>query len=182
MTLIVILMRLYTLQQHEFKVYSHYCNNHPHAVSEMNLLNGNEQYTFFFEVLNDNYVYSALFHHSPKKYQSCRLLRNLQDISLEGFLLTPVQRICKYPLQLSVGVNTIMTVYLCYYYCIILKELLKYTNETHPDYPHVVAAQKAMKDVAMLINEQKRRIENIGKIGSWQRSIDGWKVSSIMIK
>lgn len=35
-------------------------------------------------------------------FQSCRLLRNLQDISLEGFLLTPVQKICKYPLQLSV--------------------------------------------------------------------------------
>lgn len=31
------------------------------------------------------------------------MLRNLQDISLEGFLLTPVQKICKYPLQLSVS-------------------------------------------------------------------------------
>ena len=37
--------------------------------------------------------------------QSCRLLRNLQDISLEGFLLTPVQKICKYPLQLSVSTS-----------------------------------------------------------------------------
>ena len=35
--------------------------------------------------------------------QSCRLLQNLQDISLEGYLLTPVQKICKYPLQLSVS-------------------------------------------------------------------------------
>lgn len=31
------------------------------------------------------------------------MLRNLQDISLEGFLLTPVQKICKYPLQLFVS-------------------------------------------------------------------------------
>ena len=33
-----------------------------------------------------------------------------------------------------------------------------------------------MREVAMLINEQKRRMENIGKIGLWQQSIDGWKV------
>ena len=33
-----------------------------------------------------------------------------------------------------------------------------------------------MKDVAMLINEQKRRIENMGKIGCWQKTIEGWKV------
>lgn len=56
------------------------------------------------------------------------------------------------------------------------QELLKYTSADHPDYPHVVAAQKAMKEVAMLINEQKRRIENMGKIGCWQKTIDGWKV------
>ena len=56
------------------------------------------------------------------------------------------------------------------------QELLKYTDKSHPDYDHVVAAQQAMKEVAMHINEQKRRMENIGKIGRWQLSIDGWKV------
>lgn len=38
------------MQQHEFKVYSQYCNNHPHAVNEMSILQENEQYSFFFEV------------------------------------------------------------------------------------------------------------------------------------
>ena len=56
------------------------------------------------------------------------------------------------------------------------QELLKYTSDDHPDYPHVVAAQQAMKEVAMLINEQKRRMENIGKIGRWQETIENWKV------
>ena len=37
-------------QKHEFAIYSQYCNNHPHAVNEMNILQQNEQYTLFFEV------------------------------------------------------------------------------------------------------------------------------------
>ena len=40
------------------------------------------------------------------------------------------------------------------------------------------AAVDAMKQVALHINEQKRRMENIGKIGKWQEGIDNWKVSS----
>lgn len=53
---------------------------------------------------------------------------------------------------------------------------MKYTSDDHPDHPHVVAAQQAMKEVAMLINEHKRRMENIGKIGRWQATIENWKV------
>ena len=34
----------------------------------------------------------------------------------------------------------------------------------------------AMRQVATHINEGKRRLENIGRIGKWQESIDGWKV------
>lgn len=77
-----------------------------------------------------------------------------------------------------------MYVYLCDLTsctCDELQELLKYTSEDHPDYAHVVAAHNAMKGVAMLINEQKRRIENMGKIGCWQRTIEGWKVSALPV-
>ncbi|CAI8028598.1 Rho guanine nucleotide exchange factor 4 [Geodia barretti] len=123
-----------------FEVYSEYCNNHPHAVNEMCVLQKKEQYAFFFE--------------------SCRLLRNLQNIPLEGFLLLPVQKICKYPLQLS--------------------ELLKYTSEDHPDRAGVEAAVEAMRLVATHINEGKRRLENIGRIGKWQEGIDGWKGPDIV--
>ena len=72
---------------------------------------------------------------------------------------------------------------MCIYYnnFFLIQELLKYTSDEHPDYPHVLAAQKAMKNVAMLINEQKRRIENMGKIGCWQKTIDGWKVGQMFI-
>ncbi len=40
------------LQRQEFDIYGQYCNNHPHAVNEMNQLQENEQYKFFFEVRN----------------------------------------------------------------------------------------------------------------------------------
>ena len=90
--------------------------------------------------------------------QACRLLQNMIEISLDGFLLTPVQKICKYPLQ--------------------LRELLKYTRPQHADYLELQDALEVMKDVAVSINDRKRRIENIEKIAAWQKMIGDWEVSS----
>ena len=44
------------------------------------------------------------------------------------------------------------------------------------DYKDVEAALNAMKNVARLINERKRRLENIDKIAHWQSSIEDWEV------
>ncbi|XP_062843376.1 serine-rich adhesin for platelets isoform X2 [Trichomycterus rosablanca] len=126
--------------QTEFQIYSEYCNNHPNACVQLSRLMKVKKYVFFFE--------------------ACRLLQKMIDISLDGFLLTPVQKICKYPLQLA--------------------ELLKYTNPQHRDYKDVEAALNAMKNVARLINERKRRLENIDKIAQWQSSIEDWEGDDVL--
>nr|XP_020666723.1 spermatogenesis-associated protein 13 isoform X4 [Pogona vitticeps] len=126
--------------QEGFAIYSEYCNNHPSACIELSNLMKQGRYRHFFE--------------------ACRLLQQMIDIAIDGFLLTPVQKICKYPLQLA--------------------ELLKYTTQEHSDYNDIKAAYEAMKNVACLINERKRRLESIDKIARWQVSIVNWEGQDVL--
>ncbi|XP_026669321.1 uncharacterized protein LOC108624996 isoform X4 [Ceratina calcarata] len=118
-----------------FRMYSEYCNSHPMATVTLQELYQHNRYNKFFE--------------------ACRLMRGLIEIPLDGYLLTPVQRICKYPLQLA--------------------ELLKYTKSDHPDYHKIQEALEAMRDVAVLINERKRRMESLEKLAAWQLRVEGWE-------
>ena len=61
-----------------------------------------------------------------------------------------------------------------------MAELLKYTNPEHPDYEPVKSALDTMKGVARMINERKRRMENIKKISLWQSTIVNWQVRDIL--
>ncbi|PAV90965.1 hypothetical protein WR25_19913 isoform B [Diploscapter pachys] len=103
--------------KHSFNIYTDYCNNRSVSVAELNSLSRQPIYAQFFE--------------------ACRLLRGLPNLSLEGFLLTPIQRLCRYPLQLS--------------------ELLKATPSSHEDLMPLEASEKTMRSVATLVNETKRR-------------------------
>ncbi|XP_068064226.1 phosphatidylinositol 3,4,5-trisphosphate-dependent Rac exchanger 1 protein isoform X8 [Anomalospiza imberbis] len=91
----------------------------------------------------------------------CMLLggRKTTDIPLEGYLLTPIQRICKYPL--------------------LLKELAKRTPSKHPDHPAVQNALQAMKTVCTNINETKRQMEKLEALEQLQSHIEGWEGSNL---
>lgn len=117
-----------------FSVYHHYCNNHPNASSELQELYTKTRFVKFFE--------------------ACRLIQNMIDISLDGFLLTPIQKICKYPLQLN--------------------ELLKNTVKDHPDYLPVMNALESMRNCANLANERKRRIEALADVMSFHEKVENW--------
>nr|XP_020455682.1 uncharacterized protein LOC109960135 isoform X2 [Monopterus albus] len=130
----------FLLQGEGFSVYSEYCNTHPAACAELQRLMKVSRYKHFFE--------------------ACRLLQQMIDISIAGFLLTPVQKICKYPLQLG--------------------ELLKYTPKNHSDYSAVSKAHEAMKNVASLINERKRRLESVDTIAHWQVAILHWEGPDVL--
>lgn len=38
-----------------------------------------------------------------------------------------------------------------------------------------------MKDIAMLINERKRKLESIQKVTEWQAGVDDWQVRGEII-
>lgn len=125
----------------KFRIYDEYCSNHEKA--QKLLLELNKIRTIRTFLLN------------------CMLLggRKNTDVPLEGYLVTPIQRICKYPL--------------------LLKELLKRTPRKHSDYTAVMEALQAMKAVCSNINEAKRQMEKLEVLEEWQAHIEGWEGSNI---
>ncbi|XP_025119111.3 phosphatidylinositol 3,4,5-trisphosphate-dependent Rac exchanger 1 protein isoform X4 [Bubalus bubalis] len=125
----------------KFCVYEEYCSNHEKALRLLVELNKIPAVRAFL--------------------LSCMLLggRKTTDIPLEGYLLSPIQRICKYPL--------------------LLKELAKRTPGKHPDHPAVQSALQAMKTVCSNINETKRQMEKLEALEQLQSHIDGWEGSNL---
>ncbi|XP_053103454.1 phosphatidylinositol 3,4,5-trisphosphate-dependent Rac exchanger 1 protein isoform X2 [Hemicordylus capensis] len=125
----------------KFFVYEEYCSNHEKALRLLMELNKIPPVRAFL--------------------LSCMLLggRKTTDIPLEGYLLTPIQRICKYPL--------------------LLKELAKRTPTKHPDYQAVHNALQAMKTVCTNINETKRQMEKLEALEQLQSHIEGWEGSNL---
>ncbi|XP_055490405.1 phosphatidylinositol 3,4,5-trisphosphate-dependent Rac exchanger 2 protein [Leucoraja erinacea] len=127
--------------KHRFSIYDEFCSNHEKA--QRLLLELNKMRTVRTFLLG------------------CMLLagRKNPDVPLEGYLVAPIQRICKYPL--------------------LLKELMKRTPKRHNDYSAVLEALQAMKTVCSTINEAKRQMEKLEILEEWQSHIEGWEGSNI---
>uniref|UniRef100_A0A8C8SH65 Phosphatidylinositol 3,4,5-trisphosphate-dependent Rac exchanger 1 protein n=1 Tax=Pelusios castaneus TaxID=367368 RepID=A0A8C8SH65_9SAUR len=125
----------------KFFVYEEYCSNHEKALRLLMELNKIPAVRAFL--------------------LGCMLLggRKTTDIPLEGYLLTPIQRICKYPL--------------------LLKELAKRTPSKHPDHQAVQNALQGMKAVCTNINETKRQMEKLEALEQLQSHIEGWEGSNL---
>lgn len=76
-----------------------------------------------------------------------------KSLFLSSFLIKPIQRVCKYPL--------------------LLRELIKYTPEEHPDYGQLQAAFEKINAVVANINEGQREAEGLQRILELQKLIDG---------
>uniref|UniRef100_A0A671PA99 Phosphatidylinositol 3,4,5-trisphosphate-dependent Rac exchanger 1 protein-like n=1 Tax=Sinocyclocheilus anshuiensis TaxID=1608454 RepID=A0A671PA99_9TELE len=124
-----------------FSVYGEYCSNHEKALR------------LLMELNKIPHVRTFLLH--------LMLLggKKSTDVPLEGYLLSPIQRICKYPL--------------------LLKELLKRTSKKHSDYPAVEKALQAMKAVCCNINETKRQMEKLEALEILQSHIEGWEGTNL---
>ncbi|KAI9141760.1 Dbl homology domain-containing protein [Paraphysoderma sedebokerense] len=84
--------------------------------------------------------------------QYCYLKPECRSLDLDSYLLKPVQRICKYPL--------------------LLKEILKYTDTTHPDHADLTAACNLISKVVDTVNESRRFVENQQKLLSAFSKLD----------
>jgi len=118
----------------DFKPYTVYCINHPVALKTLEKLRASNPGFVQFE-------------------KKSSVIPETKGIGLVGFLIKPVQRICKYP--------------------ILLKELLKYTPPTHVEYENLQAALDKIEQVVDYINERKRIAENTDKLTNIQNMIEG---------
>eukprot|EP00158_Paraphelidium_tribonemae_P008082 Partr_v1_DN28463_c0_g1_i2_m41298 putative RhoGEF len=100
----------------EFMVYDTYCANYPMALQLYKELKSTEGMQAYLQASMANPEFRGL--------------------SLESFLIKPVQRICKYPL--------------------LLRELIKTTPKDHPDLPNLQEADKKIGIVVNLVNERTR--------------------------
>jgi len=107
------------------KVYSIYSTNYANAIATYERLKKeNKDFVLFL--------------------QEAEAKPDVKGINLMGYLIKPVQKICKYPL--------------------LFKELLKNTPSQHPDYENISLCLKRVEEVAEYVNERKRASENMHKM------------------
>jgi len=116
----------------KLKVYKEYCSNYPLALSLLRELSQRPEVKNLLVKLAEN--------------SECR------GLSLESFLIKPVQRICKYPLM--------------------IRELLKYTSKDAKDYPVLENSLTVIENVIAYVNEGTKALEEKERLTALQSRIE----------
>lgn len=119
-------------------MYTEYVNNHDSS-------------TTLLKFLNSSKVPKA--RQFQRFCKNCENHREAQGLSLQSFLIMPIQRIPRYEL--------------------LLKELLQNTGENHYDHKHILEALELVKVTAIHINEAVRLSENRQFISHLQSRFHG---------
>jgi len=125
------------------KVYSHYVSNYDKGVESIDTAFKNANFAkFVVKCEEDNYSSKAV-----------------DDLSLEGFLIAPVQRLPRYVL--------------------LLQEILNFTPEDHPDYDNMSRATDYVRSLVTAVNDSKRKQEYISELMNIQISLSNYTDSLV---
>lgn len=125
-----------------FKIYTSYCGNYPEAMKLVHKLQGQPEFKTHLD----------------------RLMNSTEGrgLSVESFLIKPVQRICKYPL--------------------LLRELQKYTDKNSKDTIPLRLATEKIESVVSLVNEATRQLGERDRIASVANKIEAPAPVSFEVK
>ncbi|EGG20546.1 pleckstrin domain-containing protein [Cavenderia fasciculata] len=116
----------------------------------------------YVEYIN-NYEYAMKeldkFEHEHPKYLQSLQKKNKYSLDIASLLIMPVQRIPRYEL--------------------LLRELIKSTDEDHIDYNSLKAAYASIKDINVYINSKKKLRENKDRVFTICQEVKGCPVSKI---
>ncbi|KAL6069310.1 guanine nucleotide exchange factor 9 [Balamuthia mandrillaris] len=87
-----------------------------------------------------------------------------QQLTLDALLITPIQRLPRYNLLLTVS-HSLSSFYSSFLTPPLVQDLLRNTPESHPDYQNIKAALEEMSAVADSINESIKEAEQSRKFG-----------------
>lgn len=85
----------------------------------------------------------------------------LAGLHLNSFLILPVQRLPRYEM--------------------LLRDILRNTWKSHPDYASLTAALRAVTEVTTFLNESKRSVENANRMAQLQNKLSGQSVEEVQI-
>jgi hypothetical protein len=135
-------------------VYTRYVNNYNDAHWAVKELSENKDFQQFLQSRKEH----------PKS----------ESKDLDDFLIMPVQRYESNILRL-----------ICFRiprYNMLLVDLVKNTPEDHPDYADLCKAKGRISEIATFVNEQKRIVENLNKVGDIIAAITGLDVKVPLIR